>query len=102
MIGKLIPGADVVHHVQLVGTQRKFEITTLIRTDWDGFEEDKHQPGSYVLWDLKHAELKVNSTMNFRIIGPGWVRNACTTLFYWSPALAKGSYNFISVSPLVS
>ena len=42
--GKLVPGAEVVHNVQLQGSQRKFEIVKLVQAErWNQFDEDDTQ-----------------------------------------------------------
>jgi len=59
-VGKLIPNAEVVHNRALQGTERKFEIISLINASkWEQFDEDIHGVGTFIAWDLKNAELKV-------------------------------------------
>lgn len=60
-VGKLIPGADVVHNIPLVDTQRKFEIVSVIDAkQWEHFDEDRHTEGTFIAWDLKYAQVKVS------------------------------------------
>lgn len=68
-VGKLIPGADIVHNVLLEGTQRKFEIIKLVdASKWDQYDEDRHTVGTYIAWDLKNTQLKVSIHKGFLII----------------------------------
>ena len=58
-VGKLVPGAEVVHNMQLQGTQRKFEIIKLIEAEkWDQFDEDRHTAGAFIAWDLRDTQNK--------------------------------------------
>ena len=60
-VGKLYPGAKVVHNIPLVGSQRRFKIISLINTsNWNKYYVEKHQIGSFIAWDLKDSELKVH------------------------------------------
>ena len=58
---KLIPGADVVDNIPWQGTQRKFEIISIIDAKkWDHFDEDRHMEGTFIAWSLKDAQVKVS------------------------------------------
>ena len=60
-IGKLVQGAEIVHNVQLQGSQRKFEIIKLVEAEkWDRFDKDRHTVGAFIAWDLKYSQVKVN------------------------------------------
>ena len=64
-VGKLIPGSDIVHNVLLQGTQRKFEIISIIDAKkWENFDEDKHMEGTFIAWDLKDTQVKVSVCTN--------------------------------------
>lgn len=48
-VGKLIPGAAIVHNVELQDTQRKFEIISLIDAEkWENFDKDRHTIGTFI------------------------------------------------------
>ena len=47
-VGKLVVGAEVVHNVQLQGSQRKFEILKLVEAEnWSKFDKHRHIVGAF-------------------------------------------------------
>lgn len=60
-VGKLIPGAEMVHNVQLQGSERKFEIVKLVQAEkWNQFDKDRHTVGAFIIWDLRDTQVKVS------------------------------------------
>ena len=66
-VGEIDSWADVVHNIHLQGTQRKFEIISIIDAkEWKAFDEDRHMQGTVIPWDLKDTLVKVRKHTQLR------------------------------------
>ena len=55
------PPGTIVHHRALLESERKFLITEVLDTTWDGFKEDTMCVGSFIAWKVKDTAVVVEN-----------------------------------------
>ena len=53
---------ELVHNKPIIGGYGKYLIREILDDTWDGFDEDLHAVGSYIVWEISQSDSKYDFT----------------------------------------